>query len=500
MKDMQIGLNVFWNKNELQKNSQIMLASGAKLDFVVCHLNVVDKTLERACEIAEAISDTFSLYGIPFIANFEQANFNRECRGEDGFEWANHPDGTHRMVFPEKLMKALNKNNNLIGVIYDEFEHMIANRNAGVGLDAKLNVFTLPENASVMSDGEKLRKDVRSYVSDIKETGVKQFAGEHVFPILYHMFASSGITPNFKSQKESFSNIQYALAAGAAYQYNMELWNCVDMWFMRTHPGHSAKEMYNNMVFAYESGVSRMYVESSVPMVTGDEINDLGREFVRFTQEYFGKKRDFGVSDLRPSIGVIRYDDTYWGQSGILLWKRILFGDERLKPNGKNREYLRVFHMLTHGETCVNGINWGRFTPWSLKKHRSFAAMNSALVFDENVKKEKLESLKLCFLCGEYISPETMNAVHTLVRENGLTAVTTARFLPDAIKARYLNPTKVIHDGKGQWIVVKSFRSLKLKRLIKRYLGNAHELTVRFKDHERTFRISKDGEELTPVR
>ncbi|MBR3929522.1 MAG: hypothetical protein IKJ65_11025 [Clostridia bacterium] len=496
---MQIGLNVFWNKYELQKNSQIMLSSGAKLDFAVCHLNVIDKTMDRACEIAEDISDTFKEYGIAYIANFEQANFAKECRGEDGFEWANHPDGTHRMVFPERLMKALDKNHNLIGVIYDEFEHMIANRNAGISLNANLNVFTLPETASVVDDGEKLKRDLRSYVTDIGRTGVKQFAGEHVFPILYHIFASCGITPNFKSQKESFSNIQHAIAAGAAYEYDLELWNCVDMWFMRTHPGHSAKEMYNNMVFAYESGVTKMYVESSAAMVTDDEINELGKEFIRFTQEYHGKKRAFGVSDLRPDIGIIRYDDTYWGQSGILLWKRILFGDDRLKPNKKHREYLRVFHMLTHGESCANGINWGRLTPWSLKKHRSFAGMNSTLVFDENVKKEKLESLKLCFLCGEYISPETLEAVHALVKDNGLTVITTARFLPASLKKRYIFPVRVIQEGKGQWIVVKSFRSLRLKRLIRRWLGNPHELTLRFSDHESTFRISKNGEELTPV-
>ena len=499
MKQMQIGLNVFWNKYELQKNSEIMLSSGAKLDFAVCHLNVIDKTMDRACEIAEDISDTFKKYGIPYIANFEQANFARNCKGEDGFEWANHPDGTHRMVFPERLVKALDKNNNLIGIIYDEFEHMIVNRNAGIDLNANLNVFPLPETASVLTDGEKLRRDLHSYASDIKEKGAKQFAGEHVFPVLYHIFASCGITPNFKSQKESFSNVQYAIAAGAAYQYDLELWNCVDMWFMRSHPGHSAKEMYNNMVFAYESGVTKMYVESSAAMVTNDQINAFGKEFIRFTQEYHGKQRSFGVEDLRPAIGIVRYDDTYWGQSGILLWKKILFGDERLRPNKKHKEYLRVFHLLTHGETCANGINWGRLTPWSLKKHRSFAAMNSTLVFDENVRKEKLESLELCFLCGEYISPETLDDIRMLVKENGLTVVTTARFLPYDLKKRYFFPIRVMKEGKGQWIVVKSFRSLRLKRLVGRWLGKKHELTLRFSEHESTLRISKDGEELTPV-
>ncbi len=494
---MQIGLNVFWDKTDFQPHSKVMLTSGVRLDFAVCHLNAVNKSPDNVCSIAESISDRFHALGLPYIANFEQANFARDCKGPDGFEWANHSDGTHRMVFPERMLKVLNKNGNLLGIIYDEFEHMIINRNAGIGINAKLNVFPLPENPSVLNDGKELIRNLKPYVAKIKSGGVIQFAGEHVFPVLYHLFAACGITPNFKSQKESFSNVQYAIASGAALEYDTELWNCVDMWFMRRHPGHSAEEMYNNLVFAYESGVSKVYVESSAAMVDGGSINEYGREFIRFTHEYQGKPRSFEISDLRPTMAVIRYDDTYWGQSGILLWKRILFGDERLKPGRKQREYLHVFHMLTHGETCKGGINWGRFTLWSLRRHRSFASLGSVCVFDENVRSPKLESLKLCFLCGEYISEETLKDVGSLVKNNGLVAVSTRRFLPSHIQSRSLRSVDVVSHGKGKWIIVRSFKSARLRKLLSHQLGNAGEIKLCFRDHERLLSISQDGNAFT---
>ena len=85
------------------------------------------------------------------------------------------------------------------------------------------------------------------------------------------------------------------------------------------------------------------------------------------------------------------------------------------------------------------------------------------------------------------------------MKDNGLTVVTTARFLPSSLKKHFFCPIRVIHEGKGRWIVVKSFRSLKLRRMVSRWLGKKHELTLRFSDHESIFRIFKDGEELTRV-
>ena len=176
-----------------------------------------------------------------------------------------------------------------------------------------------------------------------------------------------------------------------------------------------------------------------------------------------------------------------------------MFGDERLKPSFKQKEYLHVFHMLTHGETCAGGINWGRFTPWSLRRHRSFASLRSTVVFDEIVRKQSLMSQKLCFLCGETISAQTINDVSDLVTNNGLIVVTTSRFLPAHVKSMHRRTVETVNDGKGKWIIVRNFSSNKLKKLIAPYIGDPGTITLDFSDHTTVLQISKDGDGIIPV-
>ena len=78
-------------------------------------------------------------------------------------------------------------------------------RQIDAGIEAVVICGTTGESPT-LSDSEKIQLFRRA----------KQFAGEHVFPVLYHIFASCGITPNFKSQKESFSNIQQNTPSSAA--------------------------------------------------------------------------------------------------------------------------------------------------------------------------------------------------------------------------------------------------------------------------------------------
>ena len=182
--------------------------------------------------------------------------------------------------------------------------------------------------------------------------------------------------------------------------------------------------------------------------------------------------------------------------SGI-LWKKILFGNKRLRPSRASREYIRVFHLLTHGETNKNGINWGRLTLWSLKKHRSFSSMNNAAVFDETVGRKTLESLKTVFLTGEYISPETLSDVEALVRENGLTAVTTKRFLPKRLLPQKKSGVSEIADGKGKWIVTPGFLRPALRKKLCSVLGNKGEIRLTFGKNEVCLKISEDGNGFT---
>ena len=504
-KDMQIGLNVF--ANDILKGNQSydsVTSNGKLVDYTVCHFDPASKTVNQAINDVKTVSEKFKESDTDFIANFEFQNFNQTATGPDGYSWVDNSNGCHRLSLSPDYLKALANCQNCKGVMIDEFEHAIINKNASIQLDSKLKyilpVFPLAKTKDAYTQGEYLGNQLNSYVSDIKSCGIKSVYGEHVFPVLYHKFADNGITPNFKSQKESHTTIQYAIAAGAALEYGMPLSTCIDNWFFNKNPGHSAEEMYQNFVFAYYSGINEAYTES-VSVMTDDSdgkiINDYGKKFMQFCEEYKDKTRSYDISDYRPEIGIIRYDDTYYGQWLPVVFQGILFGNNKIKPDYRSKEYIKVLNILTNGESARGGLSWNMFKLASLKKHRSFTTFNSTAVFDHQVKKETLDSLKLCFLCGVYISDETIKDVRDCVQNNGMTVVTTKRFLPKELAGKVKGSFCEINDGKGKWVVVNSFDNIFLKSYLKPYLGKKNEIRLTFKDEEVVMQISKDGNSFT---
>lgn len=497
-KKMKIGLNVFSNEVAEEKERCFLPLEGNVADYVVCHFDCDCFSVEDNPAHIKKVGEVLGKHGLEYVANFEFVNFNPSPVGPDGYDWANREDGTHLLNLPDEYVKAHASNPNFVGLMYDEFEHVIINRNISVSMATKWKkvqpAFPLLDKTDTVKQGELLSSQLGDYWSRLKNSGAPALSGEHVFPVLFHTFARNGITPNFKSQKESASNIQYAIAGGAALQYGTDLWNCVDLWYRLTNPGHSSDEMYHNLKFAYLAGVTRVYVESCHPMTKDGQLTEYGVKYREFCKEYKGKERDYCIHDYRPEIGIIRYDDTFWGQCDPVMWKPILFGNKKIKPTSQSREYLKAFSIITHGETCPNGISWGRVSPWSLRKHRSFVTMNSTAVFDDRVEKDKLSSLKLCFLCGVHIEESTLKAVGELVRENGLTVVTSPRYLPDGLKSKVKGSCTEINDGKGKWIVVRSFRNGRMKKLVKPFLGSKGEIRLTFADREIRLKISENGE------
>lgn len=502
-KNMQIGFNTFDDhvRNRSLDCDGILKKCGG-VDYVLCHFGLDHSTLQEQTERAAQTALRLKELGLPFIANFETQNFVYDVTTADGYDWANHPDGTHRLNIPRQIIEAF-KNGDLIAVMHDEFEHAIINRNLSILLASKLKtdlpVFPLAFTDNMRVQGETLSKQLGEYVQTLIERGAPAVAGEHVFPVLYHTFARNGIIPNFKSQKESFTNVQFAVAAGAALEYGTPLWTCVDLWFMNTYPGHSPEEMYYNLMFAYLMGVDRAYVEASSAFVSkenGEEkINAYGEAFSWFVSQFRGKERAYNIQDYKPEIGVIRYDDTFWGQGTTpYVWRNELFGNPDIKPKKENKEWIKAFRLITHGETTRGGLAWDRIEPQSLRKHRSFASMNGAVVFDDRVSPDKLTSLKLCFLCGEFISDDTLQGVKKLVHNNGLTVVTPRRFTPAGIRSTVHGAYREIPDGKGTWIVCENLEDLRLKKRIAPFLGKKGEMTFTFGDQTLHFEIAKDGE------
>lgn len=494
-KRMKVGLNVF-EEQMLRGRDAFVLPSAAGVDFYVCHTSPEPLGFHDEYQKAARLSEMAAERDAALIANFEFQNALRSCRGTGGHEWCAAPDGGCRLSPDLAFLRALNAAGNLAGVMYDEMEYAVSTRNLSQWWGNKLRfgspAFPPKKTRDALAQGEAFSDAVAAYVREIKAMGVECFAGEHVFPILFHTFARAGMIPNYKSMKESCTNLAFAVAAGAALEYGTALWTCVDLWFRQSFPGHSAAELTHNLLFSYLAGVNRAYVESAPVLEKDGRLTDRGEAFVRFVEQYKGKDRDYDIAGYRPEIGIIRYDDTYWGQN--FFWDRGLFGNPRIRPDSRSREWIWAVDAVTFGESGRASFNLNRIDRTLLRGHRSFCSMNALAVFDDRVRKKTLATLKLAFLCGISISQETLSDVAALVRENGLTVVAPPRFLPGRFRLLTNGEPTLIRDGKGTWIVTGDFTGPALSKRIAPFLGQKGTVHLPFADREILLKIAPDGE------
>ena len=495
---MLLGFNAF-DPHVLNNDPLFTVPLGCGADLVFCHTDPTPVNGIRGKEKAARLASLFRKNSMPFIANFEFQNVAGSVVDEDGHEWCVTPDGAHRLHPNPAFIRALAENGDLLGVCYDEFDYALSARNLSMWLGNKrsfgAHCFIPLKTKDPVVQGEAISSSLGDYVKEIKAAGAPAFAGEHVFPIMYHTFARSGMIPSFKAMKENPTNLQFAVAAGAALEYGRPLWSCVDLWYRQRFPGHSPEELYYNLLFCYLAGVDLAYVESAPALVKDGVLSPHGRAYADFIKEYKGKARTRRAADYRPQIGVLRCDDAWWGQN--TFWDRGLFGIGRLRPDDRSREWIRVIDMLTFGQSGKKSFNLNRIDATLLKKHRSFVPVNALAVFDDRPGKEVLSSLKLVFLCGLRIAPQTMESIKTLVRENGLIAVCPPRFLPSDLWLLRGRRYAEIPDGKGQWIVAEDPADERVLKRIRPLLGEPDEIRLPFAGSTVRLNIQNEGNTFT---
>ena len=153
--------------------------------------------------------------------------------------------------------------------------------------------------------------------------------------------------------------------------------------------------------------------------------------------------------------------------------------------------------LVTFGRSGKQSFNLNRIDKTLLNRHVSFLPVNALAVFDAYASAEALASLKLVFLTGIFVSPETMRAVQVLVRENGLTAVCPPRFLPSAVRMPSGASFARVRDGKGEWIISEDPAADKVKTAVRDLLGSPDEIRLPFADREFRLRVDRDGNGFT---
>lgn len=527
LKKFYLGVDNSGDKKEpdLFFNFTAMQALG--VDFVVYKYRGPKGTVEDEARKMEKLGESFHAKGLKVVVNVESGNWSLTMPDAEGHDWVQQPGNLHLFKFPPQVLQALNKSSAVWGIMYDELEHTQITRNITLTLRYPgIELASLAETNGLdfKSADKAVYKGAKSLVNECKRYGTKSVYTEHVWPVLFHNFARASITPAYKQMKENWSNVWAACAMGACLQYDQELWACLDLWHYNTFPGHSASELWSNLLFAYWAGVDKAYVENVGALYLLDNQNQVclkerGEVFRRFAKEYIpANPRQYTFRDFEPQIAIVRFDDTEWGQGKNIYcsvdyqvdgkdtiiniyWKDWLFGAYNLNTSPESEEWIKAWHTITHGMVKKESLSWNAGNYYKNTPHRSFAPANSPVVFDENVTRDKLKTVKLAFLCGLYISKKTMVDVAWLVKNNGLVVVTSQRFAPRQFAAAYSGGTTEFTDGKGKWIITDDMAGDALRKAIKSYLGKDDEIVFRFTGNRIvTMKISNDGNELEIIK
>jgi hypothetical protein len=489
------------------------------IDFISYKYRGPKGTIEEEAAKLKKLLDRAEEKNLKIIFNVESGNWSLDMLSADGHNWVKQPGGLHQFRFPPQVLKSIYQSPAFWGVLYDELEHSQITRNLTITLrNPGVERVSLAETTGMdfKSADEAVYTGARSLVGYHRGFGNGKVLTEHAWPVLFHNFARAGMVPAYKQMKENWSNVWAACAMGACLQYNQELWACLDFWNHNTYPGHSAEELKGNLLFAYWCGADKAYIENVGSLYSLDEkqnvkLGERGEVFRTFVKEYIPlNPRPYSFRDFEPQIAIIRFDDTAWGQGKNvfcsvqeggqtvdLYWKDWLFGAYDLNTSPESEEWIKAWHTITHGMVKKESLSWNAGNYYKGMPHRSFAPANSPVVFDDSVTKEHLKTVKLAFLCGLFMSKQTLADINELVKKKGLVVVTSARFASKKLVAGYSGGTKEFRDGRGKWIITDDMAGDELKKRVTPFIGNDDEIVYLFKGNRKvTMKISPDGDKL----
>lgn len=437
-----------------------------------------------------------------FLLNLEIANWREHMIDPGGHDWVKRPNGTHGFTFRPEVLAVFNESPAFLGVIYDEIGHMLINRNRfiikGAKGDAPLFVETTG-SATVEEAHDKFVAAAGAYVKELKQARVRQVVSEHAFPII-HPFAEAGFTVAPKLLKESWTPVVMALGIGAALQYERELWILADLWditvenYPKTFPGHNPRKLASAMRVAYHMGADALYVENynfkdALAKLTPDsaELTAYGEEVARFNKEYLpATPRPYSFRDVRPEVAIIRMDDTDFGLANN-FWKDQLHGAKNLHANARTKNWMKAVHLLSHEVIPHQAVDWNARHVYENKgKHILFAPFNNVVVFDHKVGARHLETLKLAFLTGLAVSPETLAALEEKVAK-GLVVIADPELVRADLRQHFTGETTVIAEGSGRWVLTSDFLDARVRATVQPFLGPKERIRYVFGDSEVIF-------------
>ena len=249
--------------------------------------------------------------------------------------------GTNRWDVPAELLEDAVATGGLIGVLYDEPEHLQINADQ-YRKDAFRPHFAPTDGLEAEDAAGRVAESAARIVRDVETATTRSDAplpvlAEQVFPVLFHTLARGGMTPTPKIMKESFQPLQLSTALGAALQYGRDFWVCADLWgpdvgpwFTRApgFPGHSPSEYASALRMGYLFAPSHLFTENIDVLIHhrghdrfertefGDVWDEFVRDFIPLTP------LEWSFADARPDIVLTHAEDSNFGRGTLPFGNR----------------------------------------------------------------------------------------------------------------------------------------------------------------------------------
>ncbi len=489
--------------------------------YVDVHLYGIERfKTDRAAGCAGMILDidhNMRRHGKVYTLNVELSNFRQSVEITPGVNEFEQPDGSHRwdlrMEWLRPLLPPAQTNRALLGISYDECEHMLLANNMTAGPDSG---FDAPWLANTQGMGLETAYD--RLVAAAADLRTRHYEGnvslrtEQVWPDLFHLFARAGWTITPKALKENFTPVVLSIAMGAALQYSDRTRFQVspDLWGRTKYPGHSAQSLRSALLMAYWVGAETVYVEGfdynpSKPGMrhhpdavaceslvrwiddTHYEPTAYGRVFKDFVEYTSVNPRPITWRDYRPRVAIVRLPDGAWGQyvygaNEQRPWRNRLLGSRDCPVDAPAREWLQVWPVLTHGAVRPGAISYNNDRVYPEGIGEFFVPLDSVAVFDHTVTGPVLDPVECFVVCGHALSPETFAALRARAAK-GATVLIAGR-LYDRYAVRDKFPP-------GDWLVVDDFASPAVAAKLQPFLGSPDVARFRFARH--TVEFKRDG-------
>jgi len=475
---------------------------------------------------------------IDFWWNLETGNWQSRLEFTPGENLLDYKNGAHFLMLPPEILASLRASPRVRGVVYDELEHMILNRNFTIRSDQKADIAAVVETT-----GLTMPQAYDALVGELSTIGQNYrvnhlgVAVEMVWPVMAHIFARSGWTLSPKLLKESWTPVPVAMALGACIEYEKQganFWLTPDLWFCGHYPGHSVEELRSALAASHWLGAENIYVEnldyvhlakavhnqekakkigiegrpqgrhhpdadgvlgSLVSFQSADtySLTAYGEVFKEYATVYRWKNpRPYTWRDARCRVAIVRFPDSCWGQDNSTMRDNLL-GSKALHSSPETRAWFQIWNTLSHGIIPSTGLSFqcrdvkGKLPP------RFFVPTPPVLVFDHRVGDEHpdfdFRGAKLIYLTGVEATPATLAAIEKAVRA-GAVCISLPHLAPERVRGA----GHFVKEGRGRWIVTERFDDPALRKEVAPFLSPEDEMQYLFGEHQLVFRKITDDQ------